>query len=88
MPVSEEQREEYGRTVADVLAFLPRAWVILVAVPVTDGTVTYLGLSPATVLPAVAAHANADSMPCKFDSVRRELVIGSRDAINHAAQVR
>lgn len=84
-----EKREgyEYGRTVADALAFLDRAAIVMVRVPVGPEDFTYLSIPLDALRHALQRHGKADPMPCHFWNDHRELAIGSLRAIEAASGV-
>lgn len=82
----ENSHSEYGRTAAEVMAFLSKSDLVLVAVRVGDGVVTYLQFEPEQILDAVYGAGDANALPCEWRSATRELIIGSSAAITHAAK--
>lgn len=76
--------DEYGRTVADALAFLTKSDRVLLAVRVTDGTVTYLDIDPWPAQRAIEALPHSDPFACEWHASSRELVIGSWASVQRA----
>lgn len=73
---------QFGRTAADALAFLPKADTVLVSVRVgLDWPCAYLGVSAATLVPAIAAYSADHPMPCEYEPSSRTLTLGSLASI-------
>ena len=87
LPTYPDAPYEYGCDAATVRGFLDKSHVVLVAVRVSlDAASTYLALAPDVVRASLTPFPDCEPMPCEWHPATKELVIGSRGAIDRARE--